>query len=76
YMGRFTLTTYFTDRRSNEMIEQLDGICPFDVTMKGKIRAEYQWNSDDAVYLDDFEWLWTKMNSEASETVYDWCAKS
>ncbi len=56
YMGSYTLTTYFSDRRSGEAHETLSGICPFDVTMIHEHREEYEWQGGAAVYLEDFVW--------------------
>lgn len=72
YMGRYTLVTYLSDRQTNEMVEQLDGICPFEVIMDGQNRPEYEWKKGDAVYLDDFDWNWVRTSPKQNETVYSW----
>jgi lipopolysaccharide transport system ATP-binding protein len=56
YMGRYTLTTWLTDRRSNVMLEKLTDICLFEITMRGIPREEYDWQPDTTVYLEDGEW--------------------
>jgi ABC-type polysaccharide/polyol phosphate transport system ATPase subunit len=57
YMGAYTLRTWLTERRSNTVIEQLDDICPFEVSMQGVHRDEYHWEPGSAAYLDDSIWL-------------------
>jgi lipopolysaccharide transport system ATP-binding protein len=56
YMGRYTLRTYLADRRSNDMLEVQANVCPFEVTMRGVHRAEYDWAPGSTVYLEDGEW--------------------
>jgi lipopolysaccharide transport system ATP-binding protein len=56
YMGSYTLTTWFSERRSNTLLENLTGICPFEVTMHRIEREEYKWESDECVYLEDAAW--------------------
>ena len=56
YMGSYTLTTYLSDRRGDTMIESLASICPFEVTMQGIQRAEYDWTPNTAMYLEDQVW--------------------
>jgi lipopolysaccharide transport system ATP-binding protein len=72
YMGEYTLSTHLTDRRSNQVIERLDEICLFELSMGSVSRDEYQWNRSDAVFLDRFEWLWSKEDSETSESILIW----
>lgn len=56
YMGSYTLTTWFSERRGNNLLENLRDICPFDVTMHDIEREEYQWQSDECTYLEDAVW--------------------
>lgn len=56
YMGRYTLKTYLSDRRANEMFETLSGICHFEVSMRTITRAEYDWHPGTTVYLEDGTW--------------------
>jgi lipopolysaccharide transport system ATP-binding protein len=56
YMGRYTLRTYLTDRRGAEMLETLTDICPFEVSMRGIQRAEYDWAPAAMVYWEEGEW--------------------
>ena len=54
-MGRYSLVTWVGDRASNEIIERLDGLCPFEITMDG-IPREYEWVSGTCTYLEDVVW--------------------
>jgi lipopolysaccharide transport system ATP-binding protein len=55
YMGRFSLTTYLSDRTTFELYEKLDGICAFEVVMDGTERG-YEWKSGACTFLEDAEW--------------------
>lgn len=57
YMGPYTLRTWLTERRSNTVIESLQDICPFEVSMQSVPRDEYQWESGECTYLEDATWL-------------------
>jgi hypothetical protein len=56
YMGTYTLTTWFSERRSETLLENLREICPFEVTMHKYERPEYQWQADECSYLEDAVW--------------------
>jgi len=56
YMGSYTLTTWFSERSSNTLLENLTNICPFEVTMHGTERKEYEWQSNECKYLEDAVW--------------------
>lgn len=56
YMGSYTLTTWFSERRSSTLLENLRDICPFEVTMHGTEREDYEWQSDECTYLEDAVW--------------------
>jgi len=56
YMGSYTLTTWFSNRRSDTLLENLREICPFEVTMYNIERADYQWQADECIYLEDAIW--------------------
>jgi lipopolysaccharide transport system ATP-binding protein len=62
YMGSYTLTTWFSDRRSNTLLENLREICPFEVTMHGQERSEYEWAADECTYVEDATWASHKTN--------------
>ncbi|WP_414542657.1 polysaccharide ABC transporter ATP-binding protein [Nostoc sp. CCY0012] len=56
YMGSYTLTTWFSERRSETLLENLREICQFEVSMHDFERAEYQWQADECIYLEDAIW--------------------
>jgi lipopolysaccharide transport system ATP-binding protein len=56
YMGDYTLTTYVSERRGKTELERLSGICPFEVSMQGIYRSEYDWQHDDCAYLEECSW--------------------
>ncbi|MEH1863684.1 MAG: polysaccharide ABC transporter ATP-binding protein [Nostoc sp.] len=56
YMGSYTLTTWFSNRRSETLLENLKEICQFEVTMHNFERPEYQWQADECTYLEDAIW--------------------
>jgi lipopolysaccharide transport system ATP-binding protein len=60
YMGAYNLTTWFSDRRSNALLENLTEICSFEVSMHGHKRAEYEWQSNECTYLEDAVWICQK----------------
>jgi lipopolysaccharide transport system ATP-binding protein len=57
YMGAYTLRTWLTERRSNTVIESLQDICPFEVSMQSIHRDEYAWEAGAATYVEDAVWL-------------------
>jgi len=57
YMGTYTLTTWLSDRRGAEnLLERLEGICKFNVSMFGTHRDQYDWQRGECVYLEDGVW--------------------
>jgi lipopolysaccharide transport system ATP-binding protein len=56
YMGTYTLTTWLTDRRSQDLIEKLTDICQFEVTMEGIHREVYEWSPKACAYLEEALW--------------------
>jgi ABC-type polysaccharide/polyol phosphate transport system ATPase subunit len=56
YMGSYTLRTWFAERRSNTLLENLTNICPFEVTMHSIERQDYPWQQDECTYLEDAVW--------------------
>ncbi|NHC38163.1 ABC transporter ATP-binding protein [Scytonema millei] len=56
YMGSFTLRTWFAERRSSNLLENLTHICPFEVTMHSIERQDYPWQQDECTYLEDAIW--------------------
>lgn len=71
YMGTYTLTTWLSDRRSNELIEKLSDICPFEVTMQGIHREVYEWSPKACAYLEDTSWdISETADSVSNSSVY------
>jgi len=66
YMGSYTVRTWLTERRSSTTLESLQGICPFEVTMQGIHRDEYQWEAGSCIYLEDATWL--TVDSHSAQT--------
>ncbi len=56
YMGKYTLTTWLNDRRSDTLLEQLTDICPFEVSMGQHQREEYPWHPGDMVFRVEGNW--------------------
>jgi lipopolysaccharide transport system ATP-binding protein len=55
FMGRYSLITWVGDRGSNEVLERLEGICPFEVIMDD-IPREYEWIPGTCTYIEDGDW--------------------
>jgi len=56
YMGEYTLRTWLSESMGRAVLENVDGICPFEVTMEGVVRSEYEWQPGHCVYIDDAVW--------------------
>lgn len=56
YMGDYTLKIYFADARSHQMLEVIENVCPFKVSMFNTIRSEYPWKPDACTYLEESMW--------------------
>jgi lipopolysaccharide transport system ATP-binding protein len=56
YMGSYSLTTWFSERQSETLLENLREICPFEVSMHNFERVDYPWESDECTYLEDAVW--------------------
>jgi lipopolysaccharide transport system ATP-binding protein len=69
YMGSYTLTTWFSERRSETLLENLKEICPFEVSMHSIEREEYPWQSDECLYLEDSVWAMHKAITFSHEKV-------
>jgi homopolymeric O-antigen transport system ATP-binding protein len=55
YMGRYTLTTYLSDRRSRQQLEVLSGVCAFEVVMDA-IPREWEWTRQACTYIEEGKW--------------------
>jgi lipopolysaccharide transport system ATP-binding protein len=56
YMGSYTLFTYLGSSRDKEILETLEGICPFRVEMHDQFRGEYQWQPGACKYTETYSW--------------------
>lgn len=56
YMGSYTLKTWFSERRSETLLENLTEICPFEVSMHEFERLDYPWQAGECTYLEDAIW--------------------
>jgi lipopolysaccharide transport system ATP-binding protein len=59
YKGSYTIRTSFFDRRTYDEIESLAQLCPFDVTMDGVERQDWDWEDGTRAYLEDHSWTLT-----------------
>jgi len=53
-LGRYTVSVWLTDRATHTVYEQLTNLCPFEVTMDGISRPDYDWSHDHMVYAEDY----------------------
>ncbi len=56
YMGSYTLTTWFSVRSTETLLENLREICPFEISMHSLERPDYPWQADECTYLEDAVW--------------------
>ncbi|AFZ02031.1 ABC transporter ATP-binding protein [Calothrix sp. PCC 6303] len=56
YMGSYSLTTWFSERSSETLLENLREICQFEVSMHKFERVDYPWESNECTYLEDTVW--------------------
>ncbi|MFS0515826.1 polysaccharide ABC transporter ATP-binding protein [Nostoc sp. UIC 10607] len=56
YMGSYTLTTWFSIRSTQTLLENLRDICPFEISMHSIERPDYAWQADECTYLEDTVW--------------------
>ncbi len=55
FMGKYTITVYFSQHSGTDILETLSNICPFEVVMYRHTR-DYEWQEGSSTYLDDFIW--------------------
>lgn len=55
YMGQYTLQIYLSEPPGGDVLESLEGICPFEVVMHGHSR-QFPWRSDACTYLEEAFW--------------------
>jgi lipopolysaccharide transport system ATP-binding protein len=63
YMGLYTLTTWFSERCSETLLENLRDICPFEITMHHIERQDYPWQLNECTYLEDAIWQTIEVSS-------------
>ena len=56
FMGRYSLTTWLSNRAINKPIENVVGICGFEVSMIWTPRERYDWNPGDCTYIEECDW--------------------
>ena len=56
-MGHYTITIWLNDRSTHQTFDLLRHICPFEVTMDGLVRPDYDWNPEHMAYLEDYSWI-------------------
>ena len=56
YMGKYSLTTWLSDRRANHTVENLSEICVFEVSMGNRERNEYSWRPNEMAYVVECSW--------------------
>jgi lipopolysaccharide transport system ATP-binding protein len=67
FQGSYTMRAYLSDRRTNAMFEELQGICPFEVTMDGVARDDYPWTTGDCTYLESAEWSLRREGEDSTQ---------
>ena len=60
-LGRYTVTVWVTDRATHTIYEHLNNLCPFEITMDGLPRADYDWSPEMMVYAEDYSWNVTRV---------------
>ncbi len=55
-MGRYSLTVWLNNRSTHETYDLLRSICPFEVTMDGLVRPDYDWSAEHMTYVEDYTW--------------------
>jgi lipopolysaccharide transport system ATP-binding protein len=55
YPDTYTLILHLSDHISRTKYETIEGICPFEVQIRGEVR-EYYWKPGEAVYVDEARW--------------------
>jgi lipopolysaccharide transport system ATP-binding protein len=55
FLGKYTVTAYLGDASGKSLIQQVDNVCPFEVTMFKSVR-DLEWQEGSSTYVDDFSW--------------------
>ncbi|MDX2098473.1 MAG: polysaccharide ABC transporter ATP-binding protein [Leptolyngbyaceae cyanobacterium bins.59] len=56
FMGSYTVTIWFAERRQGTIVETITHLCPFNVTMAKFVRQDYEWRPNECVYIEDAQW--------------------
>jgi len=56
FPDKYTLIIHLSDHISRAKYETIEGVCPFEVQIRGEVR-EYYWKTNEAVYVDETEWI-------------------
>jgi lipopolysaccharide transport system ATP-binding protein len=55
FMGKYTITLYFTENLGTTQLQEIKNICPFEIVMFNHKR-EYEWQEHSCTYIDEFVW--------------------
>ncbi len=55
-MGRYTMSVWLNNRATHETYDLLRNVCPFEVTMDGLVRPDYDWSPEHMTYVEDYSW--------------------
>lgn len=56
YPDKYSLMLHLSDHTTKQKFQTLEGVCPFEVQVRDEVR-EYYWKPNEAVYVDDTEWI-------------------
>jgi len=56
FPDKYNLIIHLSDHITRTKYETIEGICPFEVQIRGEVR-EYYWKTSEAAYVDDTEWI-------------------
>jgi len=55
FMGDYKINVYVAENSGQNLLEVIEGICPFNVKMINKHR-DYDWQANSCAYLEEFNW--------------------
>ncbi len=55
-LGRYSLEVWLNNRATHQVFDRLINICPFEVTMDGLVRPDYDWRPEHMTYMEDYTW--------------------
>lgn len=56
YPDKYSLILHLSDHISRVKYETIEGVCPFEIQVRGELR-EYYWKPSEAIYIEDAEWI-------------------